>query len=50
MGNAAASGSRMIALSREAFRQSEKMRRQVRGLHLESVPSFSRCFARHTWF
>ena len=50
VGNAAASGSRMIALSREAFRQSEDLCRQVRGLHLESVPGFSRCFARHTWF
>ena len=50
VGNAAASGSRMIALSREAFRQSEELCRQVRGLHLESVPGFSRCFARHTWF
>ena len=50
MGNAAASGSRLIALSLEAFRQSEELCRQVRGLHLESVPGFSRCFARHTWF
>lgn len=50
VGNAAASGSRCIALDREGFLRTEALCQQVHALELAALPAFSRCFARHMRF
>lgn len=50
VGNAAASGSKMIALNRREFERTEALCRQVHSLELASLPEFSHCFARHMGF
>lgn len=50
IGNAAASGSRRMALDREEFYRAETLCKKIHSLELAALPAFSRCFARHTWF
>lgn len=50
VGNAAASGSRLIALDGGEFLRTERLCQQIHTLELAALPEFSRCFARHMRF
>lgn len=50
VGNAAGSGAKILACSRQALHQTQELVRQTEFLELASVPEFQRCFAQNMRF